>query len=50
MIKGILYITYAQKQQHIKKEIIILNKGIYIIGLNNNNMKYISNILSNKGI
>lgn len=36
MIKGILYITY----KHIKKE-IILNKGIYIIGLynNNNNMK-----------
>lgn len=29
MIKGILYITYVQKQQHIKKEIIILNKGIY---------------------
>jgi hypothetical protein len=26
MIKGILYITY----KHIKKEIIILNKGIYI--------------------
>lgn len=25
MIKGILYITY----KHIKKEIIILNKGIY---------------------
>lgn len=36
MIKGILYITY----KHIKKEIIILNKGIYIIGIyNNNNMK-----------
>ena len=33
MIKGIPYITYIQKQQHIKKEIIILNKGIYIIGL-----------------
>lgn len=28
MIKGIPYITYIQKQ-HIKKEIIILNKGIY---------------------